>query len=212
VFLEPKSKFLDPSWDYVKSDYLSYQEMETEADVPVPATLLPVERFKELVGRLKKSQKIGILCWMGSEGLLSLGGRKRLASLQNGASIEALFSAEAFAKRLSRDEKLQKDFRHHMRALNRRPFSATWRRSEKRRIGVGYRDKGTLPVAGSRERRKSMDEAWIPVSGLPEYTLKAIKSIAPFSLSDDGEFIDSQVLTQYLKPVWAQPEVWLSAR
>lgn len=210
--MESKDFSLDPHWDYVHSDYRSEQEQQTEADVPVPATLLPLQKLQELVGRLKRSQKLGILMWLDSKGLLTLGGRRRLLQLQSSASIEALLSAQKFAQRFNLDEKLQKDFRHHMRALNRRPFSATFRRSEKRRIGVGYRDKGTLPVSGSRERMKALSEAWVPVSGLPEYTLKAIQSIAPFCLSDDGEFIDVQVMSQYLKPVWALPEVWLSAR
>lgn len=210
--MESKEKFLDPEWDYVRSDYRSEQEQLSEADVPVPATLLPIQKLQDLVARLKKSQKLGILCWMASEGLLTLGGRKRLLQLQSSASIEALLSAERFAQRLSREKKLQLDFRHSMRALNRRPYSATFRRSEKRRIGVGYRDKGTLPVSGSRERMKALSEAWVPVEGLPDHTLRAIQSIAPFCLSDDGEFIDVQVMSQYLKPVWALPEVWLSAR
>jgi hypothetical protein len=203
---------LDPEWDYVRSDYRSEQEQQVEADVPVPATLLPIQKLQDLVGRLKKSQKLGILMWLASKGLLTLGGRKRLLQLQSSASIEALMSAEKFAQRLHHETKLQKDFRHCMRALNLRPRSATFRRSEKRRIGVGYRDKGTLPTSGSRERMKALSEAWVPTQGMEEHTLKAIQSILPFALSDDGEFVDTQVMTQYLKPVWALPEVWLSTR
>jgi hypothetical protein len=199
---------LDPQWDYVLSDYLTLSSQETEADVPVPDRPLPQWKISLILASLKRSQKIGILCWLASQGLLTLGGRERLLSLQSGASLEALLSAEKFAHRLSQDEKLQKDFIHAMRGLNSRPHSKTFRRKLVSRIGVGYRDKGTLPVFSTRERQMAQRDAWIPLEGLPEYTQKAIQSILPFCLSEDESCVDLQLMSQALSPVWALPESW----
>lgn len=194
--------------DYVVSDYLSPKEQDNEADVPVPDTLLPKSRLQQLVRELKRSQKVGILVWLESIGCLTIGGRARLLQLQEGSSVEALQAAEKFYLRLSESEKLQKDFSHMARELNRRPRSATFRRAEKRRIGVGYRDKGTLPSSSSRGIRLANEASWVPTGEIPDFTMSAIQSIAPFVLSDDGDHLDSGQLSQYLKPVWATPELW----
>lgn len=199
---------LDPEWDYVRSDYLSTQEQETEADVPVPDRLLPKVKLHLMVSGLKRSQRLGLLCWLASVGLLTLGGRERLLKLQISASYEALAAAEKFAQRLHQEGKLQRDFLPVMRELNRRPRqTATYRRMEKRRIGVGYRDKGTLPVASSRERTAAVRDSYVPLEGFPEYTQRALQSILPFSLTEDG-FVDLQIVTQALAQPWVQPEVW----
>lgn len=194
--------------DYVVSDYVSFREQEEEADVPVPADLLPLSKRARILLALRKSQKIGLLLWLEAEGLITLGGRERLLYLQGGASVEALQAGMRFFLRIQKEKKLQSDFKHALREINSRPTSRAFRSKAVRRIGVGYRDKGTLPLSSSRERRLAIDESWLPVEPLPEYTLNAIQSIAPFSLSEDGMFLDSQVLSQYLKPVWALPESW----
>lgn len=202
----------DPSVaDYVVSDYLSTSEQENEADVPVPDNLLPETQIRELVRRLKRSQKVGLLMWLESIGRITLGGRARLLSLQEGSSVEALLAARKFFARISSEKKLQKDFSHCMRFLNSRPRSATFRRTQKRRIGVGYRDKGTLPSFSSGARQDAHKAAWILREDVNEFTVNAIQSIAPFTFSDDGEFLDSHALAQYLKPVWALPELWGSS-
>lgn len=209
--MSPRNLSLDPRWDYVRSDYLTYQDQETEADVPVPDRLLSNEKLKILLAALKRSQKIGLLAWAASQGIITIGGRLRLLAMQSGASLEALESAERFANRLNQSEKLQKDFLHSIRGLNSRPRSATFRRSLKRRIGVGYRDKGTLPVPSSWERRMAQCDSFIPLENLPDYTQKAIESILPFSLTEDGTMVDLQILAQALKQTWALPEVWIQS-
>jgi len=203
-----KDYSLNPEWDYVRSDYLTEQSQEVEADVPVPAGLLSEAKLKLIVAGLKRSQKIGLLAWLNTKGLLTIGGRIRLLSLQSGASVEALASAEKFATRIDKSEKLQRDFSHAMRGLNKRPRSVTFRRQQKRRIGVGYRDKGTLPTFSTAARQAAQRDSFVPLDQIPEYTQNAIRSILPFSLTEDGSQVDLTVVTQYLKPVWALPEVW----
>jgi hypothetical protein len=193
---------------FVQSDYLSSVEQELEADVPVPADLLPLSVRSRILGGLRKSQKVGLLLWLESRGVLTLGGRERFLFLQNGASEEALLAGMRFFNRLSNSEKLRQDFKHALREINSRPTSSSFRTKVARRIGVGYRDKGTLPKSSSSARKLATMESWVPTESLPDYTLRAIQSIAPFSLSEDEMFLDSCVLTQYLKPVWALPESW----
>jgi len=194
--------------DFVLSDYRSFQEQEIEADVPVPADLLPKSQRAQVLQFLRKSQKIGLLLWLESEGLITLGGRERLLYLQKGASEEAILSGVKFFSRLQKEEKLSKDFKHALREINSRPTSRSFRTKALRRIGVGYRDKGTLPFSSSKARSEAIKDSWIPTEPMMDYSLSAIKSIAPFCLSDDGMFLDSQALTQYLSPVWALPESW----
>lgn len=193
---------------FVRSDYLSAREQEEEADVPVPAGLLPVSRRSQILSQLKKSQKIGLLLWLEKKDSLSLGGKERLLYLQRGASVEALQAGLKFLSKLLRNKKLPLDFKHALREINSRPTSQAFRKREVRRIGVGYRDKGTLPLSSSRARRLTISDSWIPTEPLQDLSLNAIRSIAPFCLSDDGMFLDSQVLAQYLKPVWSLPETW----
>jgi len=211
VQMEFRDWSLDPKWDYVRSDYLTEREQESEADVPVPTSLLSEAKLKLILGCLKRSQKIGLLAWMSSKGLLSLGGRERLLFLQAGASEEALVSAEKFATRVNESEKLQKDFLHAMRGLNKRPRSATFRRMQKRRIGVGYRDKGTLPGFSNSARQAALRDGFVSLEALPDYTQRAIMSILPFSLTEDGSHVDLQIMSQALKPAWALPEVWIQS-
>jgi len=194
--------------NYVHSDYFSFREQELEADVPVPADLLPKSKRARILDQLRKSQKIGLLLWLESKKIISLGGRERLLYLQGGASVEALQAGMKFFQRLSKEEKLQLDFKHALREINSRPTSRSFRSKAQRRIGIGYRDKGTLPISSSFARREAISDSWIPSEPLNQYTLNAIRSIAPFCLSEDGMFLDSQTLSQYLKPVWALSETW----
>jgi len=177
--------------DYVLSvDYRTEAERETEADVPVPDRLLPKEVSLRLVGKLKLSQKVGLLVWLNRAGLITLGGRERLLYLQAKASFEALEAGLKFARRLSQEEKLRSDFKHQMRELNRRPQSKRFRQSEARRIGVGYRDKGTLPDFSHGARRRTQEDAYIPSHLVPKLLLDAIQLVYPTYLTEDGEWVD----------------------
>lgn len=181
--------------DYVHSDYWTESERDSEADIPVPDRLLPKAESQRLVGRLKLSQKVGLLLWLNREGLLTLGGRERLLYLQAKASFEALEAGLRFARRLSKERKLQSDFRHQMRELNRRPQSKHFRQSEARRIGVGYRDKGMLPGESLRARRRAWEESFVPTDLVPTLVMEAIRLTHPSSLTEDGEWVDLSMLS-----------------
>lgn len=179
-----------PHSDYVLSDWTTDAERETEADIPVPDRLLPKSEYARLVSALKLSQKIGLLVWLNREGLLTLGGKERLLYLQAKASFEALEAGLRFAQRLSREKKLQSDFQHQMRELNRRPQSKRFRQSEQRRIGVGYRDKGTLPGNSQSARVSAQKEAFVHVGLIPQPVLEILLRHLPTCLTDDGEWVD----------------------
>lgn len=185
--------------DYVRSDYLTEFESETEAEVPVPDRLLSKTKYQILVAKLKLSQRIGILVWLNRNNLLSLGGRERLLYLQAKASYEALEAGLKFAQRLSREQKLVSDFKHQIRELNRRPQSKRFRQSEARRIGVGYRDKGTLPEFSSRARQEAQSGAFISSALIPEELVNLLRKILPNCLTEDGDWIDLTMISEDLR-------------
>lgn len=185
--------------EYLHSDYMSESEKETEADIPVPDRLLSKREYLRLVGTLKLSQKIGLLLWLNRSDLLSLGGKERLLYLQAKASFEALEAGLRFAQRLSKEEKLQSDFKHHMRELNRRPQSKRYRQSEVRRIGVGYRDKGMLPEFSSRARRLAQEESFIPSSQIPREIVELLQKLQPACFTEEGDWIDLSEISQDLR-------------
>ena len=159
-----------------------------ETEVPVPDRLLGKSYSRDLVSHLKLSQKIGLLLWMNRENLLSDGGKERLLYLQRKASEEAILAGLKFLSRLSLEVKLQSDFKPHMIELNRRPQSKRFRVSERRRIGVGYRDKGTLPDLDSRVRSQAQEASFIYLWDLPEGLQKFISALIPTSL--EGDWVD----------------------
>lgn len=166
-----------------------------EAEVPVPDRLLPKRNAQILLLRLKLSQKIGLLMWMNRNDVLSRGGEERLLYLQKKASIEAISSGLKFADRLSREKKLQSDFLPHMVELNRRPGSKRFRKYEKNRIGIGYRDKGTTPENSSYGRTQAQKESFILLSTLPENLISIIQSCVPQLI--EGEWLDLAELSDY---------------
>lgn len=180
--------------DYVHSDYMTESERDAEAEIPVPDRLLPKREYQRLVGCLKLGQKIGLLLWLNRQGLLTLGGKERLLYLQAKCSFEALEAGLRFARRLSEEPKLQSDFQHQMRELNRRPQSKHFRQtSDSRRIGVGYRDKGILPEQSLAARRAATEEAFVPVDSVPQDLLNVLKRYLPACLTEDGEWVDLSV-------------------
>jgi len=170
---------------------------EPEAEVPVPDRLLPKWRSKNLLDRLRLSQKIGLLLWLNREELLSSGGEEQLLYLQRRASIEAIQAGLKFAQRLSESEKLQSDFKHQMIELNRRPQSKRFRRNELSRIGVGYRDKGTLPEVSVRPRLSANESNWSYFSDFNSSQQRFILSQVPTSI--EGEWVDLEVLGNFLR-------------
>lgn len=202
---QPPSPSREELGIYVHSDYFSDAERETEADVPVPDRLLPKRQYQRLVSSLRLSQKVGLLLWLNREGLLSIGGKERLLYLQERASFEALSAGLEFARRLTEEPKLQSDFMHQMRELNRRPQSKHFRQSEGRRIGVGYRDKGTLPGNSHGARRAAHEEAFIPTAQLPEALVEVLTRLLPACLTEDGMWID---LSEFTGPSGPEGVSW----
>lgn len=169
---------------------------EIEAEAPVPERLLPRRKGQILIEKLKLSQKIGILLWLNSERILSSGGRERLLRLQSVASEEALLAGIRFSSRLKKEKKLQSDFRPHMVELNRRPQSRNFRKKESRRIGVGYRDKGTLPDHSESARRRANEESFVHFNSLPPRLRDLISVRSPLSVTEDGEWVDLSLILQ----------------
>lgn len=166
---------------------------KSESGIPVseqPTT----ERSKEwnVVSRMKLSQKIGFLLFLHQEGLIQEGGLARLNFLQEKASEEALIAGIRFCARLSLEEKLFSDFKVAERLLNRLPRSRRFQLSSTRRIGVGYRDKGTLPEISSGARRKATEESFIYFLDLPDFLQKEVKENYPSALIEDEEWLDLQ--------------------
>lgn len=156
-----------------------------ETEVPVPDRLHPKSLGRRLVSQLKLSQKIGILLWVNNSNELTDGGKERLLYLQRKASEEAILAGMKFYFRLLKESKLRSDFNPHAKELNRRPQSKRFRQTVQRRIGVGYRDKGTLPEQSSRERLKVTEESYLNFDNLSEEYQELLLLIAPTSL-DEG--------------------------
>jgi hypothetical protein len=113
-------------------------------------------------GRLKLSQEIGILIWCNRVEMITASGEERLLFLQSKASFEALESGLKFAFQLTYDEKLQHDFYHDMVDLNSRSVTRRLRlHRQNSRIGIGYRDKGTLPSPSALGVRNANQGDWI---------------------------------------------------
>lgn len=146
--------------------------------------------------KLGLGQQIGILLWLNRVDLLSTKGEERLLFLQSKAPWSSLEKGMKFAQRLEGDFKLQLDFYHFMVVLNCYPSTKRlrlWRQTN--RIGVGYRDKGTLPSPSASSMRKATEEAWVPRDQLGE-KLQAIIDSAPDLV--EGEWVDLPGLAQLL--------------
>jgi len=146
--------------------------------------------------KLGLGQQIGLLLWLNRVDLLSTKGEERLLFLQSKAPWSSLEKGMKFAQRLDGDFKLQLDFYHFMVVLNCFPSTRRlrlWRQSN--RIGVGYRDKGTLPSPSAGAFRGATEEAWVPRDQLGK-KLQAIIDSAPDLV--EGEWVDLPGLAQLL--------------
>jgi len=153
-------------------------------------------------GPLRLSQQIGLLLWMNRLDLLSVRGEERLLFLQAKAPWGALDAGMQFALRLEADEKLQLDLYHWMVLLNCFPSSRRLRSYRARRIGVGYRDKGTLPSSSAAARRQAEEQGWVWKGSLPEALQGS--SILPPTL-EEGEWVDLPGTVSFLRENF-QPE------
>lgn len=146
--------------------------------------------------KLGLGQQIGILLWLNRVDLLSTKGEERLLFLQSKAPWSSLEKGMKFAQRLEGDWKLQLDFYHFMVVLNSYPSTRrlrVWRQTS--RIGVGYRDKGTLPSPSTGALRNAQESAWVPRDQLGKKIQELLDS-APDLV--EGEWVDLPELARLL--------------
>lgn len=147
--------------------------------------------------RLKLGQQLGLLLWLNRHHLLSTKGEERLLFLQARAPWGALEAGMTFAQRLESDRKLVSDLYHWMVVFNCYPTTRRLRIHRARRIGVGYRDKGTLPDKSRGARRSADSSAWVHWDSLPEHIQELISVLA--SQSVEGEWVDLPDLVSNLQ-------------
>jgi hypothetical protein len=94
------------------------------------------------------------------------------------------------------EEKLIHDHYHWMVVLNCFPSSRKLRTFRARRIGIGYRDKGTLPSSSATARKKADSEAWVHEGSLPELIQDLLPGLPP--TVREGEWVDLPALTSEL--------------
>jgi len=113
---------------------------DTEAEPPRAATRTSTEK------RLKKSTYLGILFTLQYEGQLTDEQGRYLLKLQSTVKFEELQSAyelmESYRRSPRSRARASEDFEHVLRTCPRLPAKSII--PEGRRIGVGYRDKGSL--------------------------------------------------------------------
>jgi hypothetical protein len=111
---------------------------------------LPDDTYKVIKsGWIKPSIQLGALLYLRSRGDLTLGGKRRLHRLLNRISPEEVFAALRHQEKIS---KSPQSFEVLLRWIQRPLHLRQYFRKERRRIGVGYRDKGSLPPSHSRNR------------------------------------------------------------
>lgn len=117
----------------------------THSDRTLPGDFAIVVRS----GWQKPSIQLGALLYLRSRGDLSLNGKRRMHKLINNVSHLEVSASLSHQEKISKSpESFGALLRWSQRPLSFRPY----RKSERRRIGVGYRDKGSLPPSHSRGR------------------------------------------------------------
>lgn len=147
--------------------------------------------------KLTLGKQIGILLWLNRVDLLSTKGEERLLFLQSKAPWGALDAGLEFAKRLQVELKLQLDFYPYMVVLNCYPSTKRLRAfRQTSRIGVGYRDKGTLPSLSTGARTRAQEDSWIHREEVPEKLMELLESMPELI---EGEWVDLSALAELLQ-------------
>lgn len=186
----------DPFWDPDSVSRISGEQLARRMGQTSLSRLSYHKRQVRKSGPLRLSQQIGLLLWMNRLDLLSTRGEERLLFLQAKAPWGALDAGMQFALRIEAESKLQLDLYHWMVVLNCFPSSRRLRAYRARRIGVGYRDKGTLPSPSVSARRNAEEGAWVHREDLP-VGLSAFPGLPP--ILSEGEWVDLPELTEYLR-------------
>jgi hypothetical protein len=186
----------DPFWDPDSVGQLSNEQIARKFGQTSLSRLAYHRRQTRKTGALRLSQQVGVLLWLNRNDLLSTRGEERLLFLQSRAPWGALEAGMAFAQRLSVEEKLVLDLYHWMVTLNCFPSTRKLRTFRARRIGIGYRDKGTLPSSSATARKKADSEAWIHESSLPEGIRELFTGSQPSF--QEGEWVELPLLVSEL--------------
>jgi hypothetical protein len=157
-------------------------------------------------GPLKLSQQLGLLLWLNRKDLLSVRGEERLLFLQSKAPWGALDAGMKFAQRLEQEPKLQHDLYHWMVVLNCFPSNRRFRSFQARRMGIGYRDKGTLPSPSTAARRDALTGAWVHKESLPESVRHQLNLCPELT---EGEWVDLPELVLFLQQAWTPEDLRL---
>jgi hypothetical protein len=189
--LQVEDPFWDPSSVGLLSSALARKFGQTSL-----SRLAYHRRCTRRTGALRLSQQIGCLLWLNRNDLLSTRGEERLLFLQSRAPWGALEAGMAFAQRLSVEEKLILDLYHWMVSLNCFPSTRKLRTFRARRIGIGYRDKGTLPSSSAGARKRATMDAWVQMENLPEL-VRTFPGLPPDLV--EGEWVDLPGLTSFLR-------------
>lgn len=164
-------------------------ERDTEAELPVPdqSTPSPDQLRKRNWSWFKRSQKIGLLLRLHSQGRLSSRARTLLEKLAGSASEEELQAAFRWSSRFKNPDFLRR-FRLEQEYIeNLAPPRDPPPIPEKRRIGVGYRDKGNLPDHSSQARVDANRTSWISLNLFSPYVRTELKARFP-ELVEGGLF------------------------
>jgi hypothetical protein len=134
--------------------YLSKRERHTSS--PSASTLPSVYQVVRKSGWTKTTIQLAALLGMELDGTLTIGGLRRLSRLMAFQPIEVIVAATNRRERISSDPAFDV-----LRAWVNRPCPVrhTPKRPEKRRIGVGYRDKGSMQPSHQRGRQLPEENA-----------------------------------------------------
>jgi len=186
----------DPFWDPDSVGLLSSEQIARKFGQTSLSRLAYHRRQVRKTGPLRLSQQIGCLLWLNRNDLLSTRGEERLLFLQSRAPWGALEAGMQFAQRLQVEEKLVLDLYHWLVNLNCFPSTRKLRTFRARRIGIGYRDKGTLPSSSATARKKADSESWVHESAVPEWLLSLVGSSPNVR---EGEWVDLPELVSELQ-------------
>jgi len=127
---------------------LSKRERQTAS--PSDSTLPLIRQKIVASGWTKPTIQLAALLGMELEGTLTVGGLRRLSQLMTSQSVDVIAAAILRRERISSDPSFDL-----LRAWANRPCSVKHspRSPERRRIGVGYRDKGSLLPSHQKGRQ-----------------------------------------------------------
>jgi hypothetical protein len=125
------------------------------AETPVSVT--PSRLVIKPGDRLKKTKYLGFLLFRAMESELTVEQLSFIAHFQAKLDLEQVQRALEFARKLERSPRLRARISADRRRI---PTLKTVRPPEKRRIGVGYRDKGTLRPLHKRGRALGSRSFW----------------------------------------------------